>query len=112
MVARQEYAPEGDSSSPDVAEILENNPDIRTMVEMVAGRAASYFRWIAVSLDTRQYEDWDPPLRITITVPYTGEEEWARQYKEFKTWLVQQADYDLNRLSVMVLPRKVQGPEE
>lgn len=106
MVALQGYLPENDPRLPDAAQVLENNPDIRAMVEKIAGHAMSFFRWISVYLDTTQYDEWDPPLRMTITVPYTSEEEWPRQYKEFKTWLAEQDDYDLDRLSVMVLAKK------
>ena len=112
MVVSQRYLPEDDPRLPDAAAVLANNPDIRAMVEKIAGHAASFFRWTSVSLDTRRYDDWDPPLRMTITVPYTGEEEWPRQYQEFKTWLAEQDDYDVNRLSVMVLAKKFREPEE
>lgn len=96
----------------EAAKVIEANPDIKAMVEKIAGHAASYFGWITVSLDTRQYDEWDPPLRMTITVPYTGEQEWPRQYQEFKTWLVDQDDYDLDRLTVMLLARQFRRPEE
>jgi len=112
MVAVQGFLPQGDPDRPDAADVLENNPDIRAMVEKIAGHAASYFGWMSVLLDTKQYADWDPPLRMTITVPYLGKDEWTRQYKEFVTWLTQQSDYDLDRLQVMLLSHKMPGSPE
>lgn len=106
MVALQGYLPEGEPDRSDAADVLEKNPDIRAMVEKIACHVASSFRWANVSLDTRQYDEWDPPLRMTITIPYPGEAEWPRQYREFVTWLTRQEDYDLDRLQVMLLASK------
>lgn len=96
----------------DVDEVIENNPDIRAMVEKVAGHAASFFGWMILALDTRQYDEWDSPLRMTITVPYADEETWTKHYDEFVTWLTQQDDYDLDRLRVVLLSRKMPGSPE
>lgn len=90
----------------DVAEVIDKNPDIRAMVEKIAGHAASYFGWMTVSLDTRQYDEWDPPLRMTITVPFVDEVKWAHHYGEFITWLANLEDYNLDRLQVMLLSQK------
>jgi hypothetical protein len=109
MVALQGYLPEDDPDRSATVEVLEKNPDIRAMVEKIAGHAASFFGWMILSLDTRQYDDWDPPLRMTITVPYADEETWATHYDEFVTWLTQQDDYDLDRLQVILLSRKMPG---
>lgn len=112
MVALKSFLPQDDSERFDVARILQDNPDIRRVVEKIAGHAATQFLWTSILLDTRQYDDWDPPLRMTITVPYIDREEWSRQYREFVTWLTQQADYDLDRLTVMVLPHSVERAGE
>jgi hypothetical protein len=106
MVAQSDYLPRNERERAEASEVLIQNPDIREMVERIAGHAASYFGWMTVSLDTKQYDDWDPPLRMTITVPFFSEESWTHQYREFRSWLVRQADYDMNRLSVMVLSQK------
>jgi hypothetical protein len=90
----------------EAAKVIETNPDIKAMVEKIAGHAASYFGWITVALDTRQYDEWDPPLRMTITVPFTDEKKWAHQYGEFVTWLATLEDFNLDRLQVMLLSRK------
>jgi hypothetical protein len=112
MAALQEYLPGSGSSRSEAADVLEKNPDIRGMVEKIAGHAASYFGWMSVLLDTKQYDEWDPPLRMTITVPYPGGDAWARQYSDFVSWLTGQNDYDVNRLQVLLLSQKMQGSPE
>jgi hypothetical protein len=111
MAALPGYEQSNIPDQSDVDEVMENNPDIRAMVEKIAGHAMSYFLWMTVYLDTRQYDEWDPPLQMTITVPYINEEKWTQQYREFKTWLVEQDDYDRDRLSVLILAKKFPGTE-
>ena len=111
MVAQQGYLLQDKHDRSDVGEILERNPDIRAMVEKIAGHAASLFRWMSVSLDTRQYDEWDPPARLIITVPYLDREEWTRQYRSFVDWLAQQSDYDPDRLFTMVVPQALEKQE-
>jgi hypothetical protein len=112
MAAEYSLMPTDQDRLSDVSEVLEKNPDIQKMVEIVAGHAASWFKWMTVELDTRRYDDWDPPLRLTIRTPYLGEEEWAHQYIEFVTWVAHHKDYDPDRLGVMVLAQKLQGSPE
>jgi hypothetical protein len=96
----------------EVSDVLTRNPDIREMVEAIAGHAAAWFKWMTVELDTRQYDEWDPPLRLTIRTPYMGDEHWTRQYIEFMSWVAQQDTYDSDRLGIMVLSQRLEGSPE
>lgn len=112
MVAQSDSLPQHERERAEASEVLMQNPDIRGMVERIAGHAASSFGWMSVSLDTRQYDEWDPPVRLIITVPYLDREEWTRRYRSFVDWLAQQPDYDPDRLFTMVVPQAMEKEEQ
>lgn len=112
MVAQRDPLPQDKHQGVDVDDVLASNPDIRRMVEKIAGHAATSFMWLSIELDTRQYEEWDPPLRLLITSPYFDRDKWAQQYQTFMTWLADLDGYDPDRLFVMVIPHAMTKAEQ
>ncbi len=60
------------------------------------------------SLDTRQYDDWDPPLRLVIWAD-VPEETIDTSFLEYFHWLAMKPGVDLDRLGIFPMLHAVTG---
>lgn len=107
MVAEATMMPDNPDEESRVREMLDADPALRSAVRRVGEYASELFPDASFNLNTRQHDDWDPPLSLTIRVPYSDPAEFSRRDREFISWLVDRSGHDPDRLFVMVLPHNM-----
>jgi hypothetical protein len=107
MVAMTQMMPTDPDERETVRQVLREHPELEAFIERIGQHAIEMFPGAEMSLDTRQYDDWDPPLRMIVTAPYTDREAFSRRDRAWTSWLLAQPDYDPARLFVTILPHNV-----
>lgn len=94
-----------DMLPPDAAEqakiqrILREQPDLAAMIERAQAKARDMFSDPRFTLDTRQYDDWDPPIRLVVRAD-VPEESFDTTFLGYVHWLAMDPGIDLDRLGV------------
>jgi hypothetical protein len=107
MVAVTNMMPSDPDERATIRQVLREHPELERFIERISRHAAEVFPGAEMSLDTRQYDDWDPPVRLIVTAPYTDREAFSRLDRAWTTWLLAQPEYDPARLFVTVLPHNL-----
>ncbi|HVL22579.1 MAG TPA: hypothetical protein VM450_00755 [Thermomicrobiales bacterium] len=107
MVALSQMLPTDPDERERVRRVLREHPGLEAFIERVSRHAAEVFPGAEMMLDTRQYDDWDPPIRLSVTAPYTDREAFSRLDREWTSWLLAQPGYDPSRIFVTVLPHNL-----
>ncbi len=87
-----------------IERILREQPDLAVMIEKAQAKAREMFANPRFALDTRQYDDWDPPIRLVIRAD-VPESAYRDMLRLFIHWLAHDAEYDDKRLNISFLPR-------
>jgi hypothetical protein len=108
MVAETVMMPDNPDEESDVRRLLDADQGLRQAVSRISEYGTRLFPDAELSLNTRQHDEWDPPLNLIIRAPYSDREEFAQRDRQFTSWLVHESQYDPGRLFVMVLPHNTQ----
>ncbi len=64
MVAMAQLIPEDPQEQASVLEVLRQHPELKTFIAKASAKAEQVFPGATMHLDTVQYDDWDPPVRL------------------------------------------------
>lgn len=104
MVAEATMMPDNPDEKSTIRRLLDNDPNLRLLVRRISDHADALFPGASLSLSTKQYDEWDPPLSLHIVAHFKDREDFSRGDRQFVSWLANEAGYDPNRLLVMLLP--------
>ena len=104
MVALNNLMPDNPDEKAEIRRLLESDRELRAIVQRVGAYGIALFPDATLSLNTRQHDEWDPPLSMIITAPYSDRHDFSERDRRFTSWLASQSGYDPDRLFVMVLP--------
>jgi hypothetical protein len=108
MVALSRMLPTDPDEREQVRRVLREHPALEAFIERLGRHAAEVFPGAELALDTRQYDDWDPPIRVIVTAPYTDRAAFVARDREWTTWLLTQPEFNPSQVFVTVLPHNVQ----
>ncbi len=66
MVAVAQFIPQDPEQKESVLAVLREHPELQDFIVRAREKAAEIFPEFRVTLDTVQYDDWDPPVTMTI----------------------------------------------
>lgn len=90
----------------EIERILREQPDLAAMIERAQAEAREIFVDPRFTLDTRQYDDWDPPLRLVISADIK-ESVYKGTVRRFIHWLAHDATHDDTRLTISLFPHAI-----
>ena len=108
MIAIKDMLPPDADEQREIERILREQPDLRVMIEKTQAKAREMFPNPRFTLDTRQYDDWDPPVRLTIRAD-VADANFSEALQGFISWLSHDPDYDHDRITIFPLLRRVSG---
>ena len=102
MVAVARYIPQDPDEKASVLAVLREHPELQDFIARVSEKAETMFPEVSISLDTVQYEDWEPPVRmhVKITQPW---DDYTASSDAFTHWVGHLPDYD--RELILVWPQ-------
>lgn len=102
MIAIKDMLPSDADEQARIERILREQPDLQLMIERARVKAREMFSNPRFTLDTRQYDDWDPPIRLIIRAD-VPDQEFSDALLGYIDWMSQDADYDRDRISISPL---------
>ncbi|MGI8485687.1 MAG: hypothetical protein ACR2OU_15675 [Thermomicrobiales bacterium] len=104
MVAMAQLIPEDPQEQASVLEVLRQHPELKTFIAKASAKAEQIFPGATMHLDTVQYDDWDPPVRLIIGAPME-QGAFMAVLEDFLGWLRNQSNY--NRELILVFPKRI-----
>jgi hypothetical protein len=100
MVAVARYIPDDPKQKESVLAVLRERPELQDFIARVSEEAESRFPDVHIALDTVQYDEWDPPVRmlIHVTQPWT---EYLDAVDQFTHVIGIRPDHNRNLIFVM-----------
>lgn len=95
--------PENPDEQARIQRLLESDVRLRDSVQRICSCSIDLFPNAQLGLNTQ----WDPPLSLFITVPYSDQRQFSKRDGQFISWLTNRSGYDPDRLFVMVLPHTI-----
>ena len=106
MSAISDMLPSDATEQAEIRRILREQPDLAAMIERAQTKARDMFSDPRFTLDTRQYDDWDPPLRLVISADI-AQEAYEATVRRFIHWLAHDTSQDDARLRISLFPHAV-----
>lgn len=106
MSAISDMLPSDAAEQAEIERILREKPDLAAMIERAQAKARDMFSDPRFTLDTRQYDDWDPPLRLVISADIE-EPDYQETLRRFIDWLAHDTSQDDARLRISLFPHAV-----
>jgi hypothetical protein len=100
MVALAQYIPNDPDEKASVLHVLREHPEVQEFVVQASEKAKELFPEVSIQLDATRFDDWDPPVTMTIRVlqPWSAFNE---ANDRFMNWLSYHPDYQRDLLLVM-----------
>lgn len=106
MIAIKDMLPPDADEQREIERILREQPDLRVMIEKAQAKAREMFPDPHFTLDTRQYDDWDPPIRLIIRAD-VADADFSEALLGYVHWMSHDPDYDRDRISISPLLHRV-----
>ncbi len=103
-VALKELFPTDPDDRATVEKVLREHPRTARFVERLQEHARHMFGAPVITLSTRQYDDWDPPLTVSIYADFPPD-EFEDRYLQLVRWMNDNPDYDLDAVTVLLRRR-------
>jgi len=88
MVALRQLLSESRSQDVEtVMAVLREHPELTGQISAVTEYAERTFPGARAVLEARQYDEWDPPLMLTVTIPSDTAEAYRHAFAAFYDWL-------------------------
>lgn len=100
MVTVAQFIPQDPEQKESVLAVLREHPELREFIQHASEKADEVFPNVRISLDTVQYDEWDPPVTMTINVI----QSWSafhQSYNEYVNWLISNPDFPRELILVM-----------
>ena len=104
MVALSRMMPTDPDEREQVRRVLGEHPELGAFIERLGRHAAEVFPGAELTLDTRQYDDWDPPLHV-IVAALLGAKDYGGAYLRLLEWANADPDYDSSLVHVSLRTR-------
>ena len=100
MVAVAQFIPTDPDQKASVLAVLREHPELSRFILRASEKAKEVFPDIRVTLDTVRYDEWDPPVSMTIhvTQPWS---DFVPSFAQYRQWLSYDADYPRSHILVM-----------
>lgn len=99
MVAIANLIPKTPEAQTSVLSVLEAHPELRGIIARTSAKAEELVPNATIRLESIQYDEWDPPLQLVVSMPLPWEEYKTKQ-DAFIAWISAQSDIDLD----LILP--------
>lgn len=100
MVAVAQFIPQDPKEQESVLAVLHEHPELQDFILRASQKAEEIFLVVRVTLDTVQYDEWDPPVTMTIWIDLPWDRFLAAMDR-FTHWLAYEANHDKELLFVM-----------
>lgn len=107
MVAMTKMMPSDPDERATVRRVLREHPELERFIERISRHATELFPGAEMTLDTRQFDDWDPPIQVVVTAPLQTV-NYGDTYLRLLEWMNADPDYDPGQVHVS-LRMKRQG---
>ncbi len=102
MVAMAQLIPKDPEEQASVLEVLRQHPELKTFIAKASAKAEEVFPGATMHLDTVQYDEWDPPVRLIIGAPQSRKQFLAR-VNIYMRWVEDQPGF--NEELIFVFPQ-------
>ncbi|MEJ7901205.1 MAG: hypothetical protein WKF63_05120 [Thermomicrobiales bacterium] len=100
MVAVAQFIPKDPKEKESVLAVLREHPELQDLIARVSEKAEEMFPEVSISLDTVQYDDWDPPVRMLIHITQDWN-DYKQSSEAFRHWLAYLPGYEREHIFVM-----------
>ena len=100
MVAVAQLSPTDPEEKASVLSVLREHPEVQEFILRASAKAEEIFPEVSITLDTVRYDEWDPPLSMTIR-GVQPLDMFAIAYETYMQWLVSNPAYPRNLIFVM-----------
>lgn len=106
MIAIKDMLPSDADEQQEIQRILREQPDLRVMIEKAQAKAHEMFSDPHFILDTRQYDAWDPPIRLIVRAN-VAEDDYREALLGYIHWMSHDPEYDRDRINISPLLHRV-----
>ncbi len=100
MVAVAQFIPPDPETQASVFAVLREHPELQNFILRASEKAEEIFPEVQITLDTVQYDDWDPPVRMKVHAVETLD-RFEELFSHYTHWLAYDADYPQDLIQVM-----------
>lgn len=108
MIAIKDMLPSDADEQAAIERILREQPVLAVMIDKAQTKAREVFINPRFTLDTRQYDEWDPPIRLGVRAEVL-EENFDASFLGFIHWLAAEPEVDFDRLGIEPMLHAVTG---
>lgn len=101
MAAMSHMLPQDPDDRESVLRSLRENPGIKTFAGRLLNRAQGMLGSAAMTFETRQFDEWDPPLQVVITAPIP-DSSYGERYYDLLRWANSDPEYDTGKLQIIL----------
>jgi hypothetical protein len=102
MVAVAKLLPTDPEEEASVLSVLKEHPEARVFIQQASEKAQDVFPGVRITVDAVQWEEWDPPLRMVLTIPGPWE-VYQTAMGAFVDWLGKRPYADLETVALLPL---------
>ncbi|CAN5778641.1 hypothetical protein BH20CHL3_BH20CHL3_13970 [soil metagenome] len=100
MVAVAQFIPKDPEQKESVLAVLREHPELQEFIARASEKAEQIFPNVRITLDTVRYNEWDPPVTMTIWIPLPWS-QFLEAQDRLTHWLAYDAEHDKDLLFVM-----------
>jgi len=100
MVAVAHLIPNDPQEQASILAVLREHPELRAFIQQASARAEELFPGATIQLDTVRYDDWDPPVRMTVHI-HEPWDSFAAKIDGYIHWLTRQPGFDGEVIAVL-----------
>jgi hypothetical protein len=105
MVALKDFYPNDPDERATVDDVLRRHPETGRFIERLRRYAYSVYEDPRITLNSRQYDEWDPPLTVVVYADIPNE-RYGKQLINILDWINQDPDYNRDNVAVLLHSRK------
>jgi hypothetical protein len=100
MVAVARFIPQDPEQKESVLAVLRKHPELQGFIQRASDKAEEIFPKVRITLDTVRYDEWDPPVTMTVWIDLPWP-EFLKTLDRFTHWLAYDASHNKELLFVM-----------
>jgi hypothetical protein len=101
MVNVAQIIPTDPEEQASVLAVLRDHPELREFIQRTGDKADQIFPEARITLDTQQFDEWDPPVRMLVHAHAQDIDAFMPQYHRFSAWLSHEAPYPEDLIQVV-----------
>jgi len=100
MAKIAQLIPNDPTAKESVVAVLREHPELQDFIARVTDKAEEVFPEFDIVLDTVQYDEWDPPVRMLVHITQPWDDCWDSS-ATFVHWVGRLPKYDRDLIFVM-----------